>query len=692
MSGKNLKDDIDSNFNTLTSNESLQQKLIETPRITTKPNRMSSAERSNRRVEARIKRVASGKHPLQKAGLISILFFFWVNPILWIGRRRPFEQHYHPRVPAKDSVAKNELAITQKYAQKHSIGKSVFSLFFWGMTKNFILMGISQFLLCFVAILMFLVLELINNGTKTGDDAMYWYAGYFGAIAGFQLFGHLFFNYVQNDLSRLSVRLKSAVTFMAYQKLFKVGVLNPKEHTESNILNYIQVDAQKMEDAITKFAMLFESFWQIIFGFSISIYLVSYNIAACFVAFVSLTIFTFMLYKFIFKYEVRFMIAKDLRTQLLKNILHNLKFIKMRVWENFYHAKLYIKRQTELAEMGKSNFVFTLIVALNWFNPTSSFLLTFVSMLLFDFPLIPGVVLAYTKIFATFLKGMANVPNAFQFLVEMRVSLKRLNYFIDSMEVEDDFIEKANAPNAPFAIQLEDGSFYWVKTNEKEMQKRRDKSRKVKIHVRKFGGNQFVDPNAVYTNQSMRSYSVNQSTYQDVAVSMNVSIATEDGLSGRTGSINSKISKNPTLAESLLAGDKTQKINFQVFNLNFSIPKGSLTMIFGPIGSGKSSLLYALMGEMNPMYQHPRPRLRINGSLFYVGQKPWLLTMSIRDNIILDKEFVQERFDRAVKLSALDSDIAMFDEGAERIISDGADNLSGGQKTRVALARAIYQK
>ena len=59
-------------------------------------------------------------------------------------------------------------------------------------------------------------------------------------------------------------------------------------------------------------------------------------------------------------------------------------------------------------------------------------------------------------------------------------------------------------------------------------------------------------------------------------------------------------------------------------------------MIFGEIGSGKSSILYSLMGEMNPMYDNPKPTLKIRGDMFFVSQKPWLLSMSIKDNIILD--------------------------------------------------------
>lgn len=115
-------------------------------------------------------------------------------------------------------------------------------------------------------------------------------------------------------------------------------------------------------------------------------------------------------------------------------------------------------------------------------------------------------------------------------------------------------------------------------------------------------------------------------------------------------------------------------------------------MIFGGIGSGKSSLFYSMMGEMNPFFREPSPKLNINGSAFFVSQKPWLLNMSVKDNIILDRPFDREKFNKAVYMAALNTDLDIFDEREERVITEGAANLSGGQKTRVALARAFYQE
>lgn len=587
----------------------------------------------------------------------------------------------HPAVPKRDSVVKNESKLFEIYKRKGSIGKSIISLFFWSIFKNFVLMGFAQLFLCAMSVFMYLIIVTNTDDSISRDDKNDRYLYFFGGLLLSQVFGSFLYNYIACDLSRLSVRLKSGVIFAIYKKLMKISVLNPSEHTEGNILNYINVDAQKLEDAITKLNLLFESFWLIIFGFTLCIYLVSYNIATCVIVFFSLTFVTMCFYKLIFKYEVKFMVAKDKRTQLLKNVISNVKYIKTRVWENFYHSKIFISRNLELKAMSQSNFVFLIIVTLAWLNPTVSYLSTFVSMLYFGFKFDPAKILAFMRIFTSILKGMGNIPNVVQFFIELNVSLTRLNTYLDAAEVNSIYCERMPSTGEEvFAIEMDLGNFYWNKMDEKFMKKRRERSRKRHVKIRKFNKHDFAnDDKLIMGNKSVRTVSVMRST--------------ASGFTGVTGStMRSKISAAPTLTKSLLSEHGKEKVGFQIMDIEMLIPRGELVMIFGDIGSGKSSILYALLNEMNPKYSDPLPRLKIHGEMMYVSQNPWLLNMSVIDNIILDLPYDEDRFQRAIKLSALDSDIAMFEEGAERIVTDGASNLSGGQRTRVVLARAIYQE
>ena len=125
-----------------------------------------------------------------------------------------------------------------------------------------------------------------------------------------------------------------------------------------------------------------EAGWQIIFGYAVCVYLIHYHVIALIVAFFTFTAATTIFYKYIIKYEIRFMVAKDRKMQLLKNVIKNIKYIKLKVWEIFYHAKLYLRREGELDALKRSNFFFGIVSLLNWLNPVTSIVLSMLSIIM----------------------------------------------------------------------------------------------------------------------------------------------------------------------------------------------------------------------------------------------------------------------------------------------------------------------
>ena len=85
-------------------------------------------------------------------------------------------------------------------------------------------------------------------------------------------------------------------------------------------------------------------------------------------------------------------------------------------------------------------------------------------------------------------------------------------------------------------------------------------------------------------------------------------------------------------------------------------------------------------------------KVYINGSIGYLGQNPWIFNGTIKENILLDKEFDKDAFDFVLKYSALEEDVRTWEEGVEKKVGESGASISGGQKARVALARCLYQK
>ncbi|NXQ53258.1 MRP1 protein, partial [Anthoscopus minutus] len=121
-------------------------------------------------------------------------------------------------------------------------------------------------------------------------------------------------------------------------------------------------------------------------------------------------------------------------------------------------------------------------------------------------------------------------------------------------------------------------------------------------------------------------------------------------------------------------------------SINFTVPEGSLVAVVGQVGCGKSSLLSALLGEMDKREGY----VVVKGSVAYVPQQAWVQNATLEDNIIFGREMNENRYKRVIEACALLPDIEILPSGDKTEIGEKGVNLSGGQKQRVSLARAVY--
>ncbi|KAG8908974.1 hypothetical protein FRB99_000077 [Tulasnella sp. 403] len=120
--------------------------------------------------------------------------------------------------------------------------------------------------------------------------------------------------------------------------------------------------------------------------------------------------------------------------------------------------------------------------------------------------------------------------------------------------------------------------------------------------------------------------------------------------------------------------------------------KGKLNIIVGPTGCGKTSLLMALLGEMHfkPETMDSYFNLPRDGGVAYAAQEAWILNATIKDNILFGSAFDEKRYKKVVEQCALERDMTLFEAGDATEIGEKGVTLSGGQKARISLARAVY--
>ncbi|XP_067459761.1 ATP-binding cassette sub-family C member 4-like isoform X3 [Thunnus thynnus] len=122
-------------------------------------------------------------------------------------------------------------------------------------------------------------------------------------------------------------------------------------------------------------------------------------------------------------------------------------------------------------------------------------------------------------------------------------------------------------------------------------------------------------------------------------------------------------------------------------NVSFTVSSEQLLAVIGPVGAGKSSLLSAILGELS----QESGVVKVKGELIYTSQQPWILPGTIRSNILFGKELNPQKYDRVLRACALKRDMELLPGGDLAMVGDRGSNLSGGQKARVSLARAVYQ-
>ncbi|KAJ1939808.1 ATPase-like protein [Linderina macrospora] len=127
---------------------------------------------------------------------------------------------------------------------------------------------------------------------------------------------------------------------------------------------------------------------------------------------------------------------------------------------------------------------------------------------------------------------------------------------------------------------------------------------------------------------------------------------------------------------------------FVLNDISIRINKGEFAVIVGRIGSGKSSLLSAICGEM-PIIGGTG---LVSGKIGYVSQKPWIMNATVRDNVLFGSSYDEKFYSAVLDACALTEDIKQFQAQDMTEIGHRGINLSGGQKVRLALARAIYSR
>ncbi|KAJ3226413.1 Multidrug resistance-associated protein 1 [Chytriomyces hyalinus] len=149
-----------------------------------------------------------------------------------------------------------------------------------------------------------------------------------------------------------------------------------------------------------------------------------------------------------------------------------------------------------------------------------------------------------------------------------------------------------------------------------------------------------------------------------------------------------KLSSSANEKKEAVEGKGSGASAFTLRDINLVIPRGQLVLIVGRVGSGKSTLLNAILGQLETV----KGKISRNGTVSYCPQQPWIRTGTVEENILFGTAYDETKLKNCISVTSLERDISGMPSGVKTVLGEKGTSISGGQKTRISLARAVYSE
>ena len=504
-----------------------------------------------------------------------------------------------------------------------------------------------------------------------------------------------------NNLGNKSfIELKNLI----FSKILK---LSPSINLNSGeIYNLVQIDSFKLCRLIMNFPNLF-SIPLLLFAYNYLLY--QYIGLAFVVGIVVMIIFLIINYYYrtqFSKYLKLHMKKSDLRMKVTTEMINNLKVIKLNGWDDIALKKIQEARGEELNVLGSRYYITTISQTLLWLAPIA---MSVASIGLYqylndDFKI--EDIFTSLGIFTSFQSLLKILPTTLDIFAETLISLRRIEKFLELSEVDDSNIIKYddNTMKKNIALQITNGNFTWNKnylnkTNKLEINKENEETKDKKSERRKNVGRRrtCIELNKLDLNKKNEFFSSGDSNEEEREKNKKF-IKNEFERNGKYENEKNKkedeSDKNSIKEEDALSANGSEKnISikkiYTLKNINFTVKEGEFVCIIGEVGSGKSSLVQALLNNMIVLNRE-ESNVILNGSISYVPQEAWIQNNTVKNNILFYLPFDSERYYKILDICELNPDLESLIGGDMTEIGEKGINLSGGQRARINIARALY--
>ncbi|XP_077862008.1 ATP-binding cassette sub-family C member 9-like [Saccoglossus kowalevskii] len=443
----------------------------------------------------------------------------------------------------------------------------------------------------------------------------------------------------------VSVKVKTAIQMLIYEKSLQLRSSSYDETSAGMIINNSSVDAIAVQWFLQTIAISISVPFSVITTAVLIIWKVGMAGVIGLCAFVVCIPILSTIMKIQRSVQRKNLGFADARLKKCNELFHGIKLIKMCGWEELFSSHITEIRNQEIAQVRRIGLLYTVSAFVSQILPiVVPFIIFAVYSAISSTPLTPDIAfttLALSNLTVGMLLRTATMIGMF---VEALASNKRIERFIspdtDGSSIESDDID---------------------------------------VTCKNLG--QFLDQDEDAKRLLQNGETMN---YQAIQMSNTSKIGVVESAAQTIG---------PDIAIEIISGEFSwNKSQLPVLtNIHIQIPSGVLTIVIGKVGSGKTTLISALIGEVLTISGEVNINCKKN-NISYVAQKAWLQNATVRENIIFGEKFDHARYQTVLDVCALNQDLDIFPGGDLTEIGEKGINLSGGQKQRISLARAVYSR
>ncbi|KAI8892771.1 hypothetical protein BC833DRAFT_545290, partial [Globomyces pollinis-pini] len=425
---------------------------------------------------------------------------------------------------------------------------------------------------------------------------------------------------------RIGQYLQSLLSYAIYVKSFKLSAKSRAEFSEGTIMTMINND-------IAQVSKLFTSFSQIIIipmTVAFTLYFLFLYIGNSLWFGIGVVLFSGLLSvltgPIVGKFFGQFIAAQDRRLSIIRDMLMGIRMVKYRVMETFFQTKTLEARNVQVSAVKKVLFTLGVTQSFIMSIPTIVAVVTF-SIYSLSNPMDPAIIFPAISFFQLLTLPLNLIYEVIMDVSQGMISVRRITSMLDAEELD---------------LSIED-----------------DKEKIGSIVAKNATWKWIVPP---FEDDESDQVEQKESSSTDLDEKQTLEqLETEQ-----------KVNEKPN--------------SFQLKNISLDIKPGTTVGLIGSVGMGKSSLFSALLKEMELI----SGKLNISGKIAYCSQKPWIMAGTVEQNILFGQPLDMERLNLAIKNAGMTRDLEILPDGIKTQLGENGISLSGGQKARVALARAFY--